>query len=463
MSTISNNKIKNNNLKLYIDFSNNKCINKNLISNVNWQVGTGSITESTSLYGISGYNLNGDTTENVREIGLDPFGYDTILWSAKNNDPASNGDGGWNSSLLPIDKTKMYRLSVWMNREVLGNGAFYFGTYTYNESITPQYLKYKSTGLTNSQSVNPYFTIFNPNVHTPTPPYISGTGSWNLFIAHLWPIGSQTGSNHQNSGVWTINSGKIGDLYGTNGEQMDFIMSDDSHYLTHRTYLYYSTDPTTVQKWCSPRIDLIDGTEPTPQELLKITYPVYDLAKTGVTMSNTIGNTSLTIDGGMKFNESKIITNFTPQSENATYEVWCRMDNYTNNYNMVFGNILPYMSFHSSGKFLLSNRYDSLQCNLFSNTDWETGKIYHVVYTHQFDGTNTNAKIYINGVLDTQTTFTGQYTETTSLYNFTIGDGRETNWYPIDGTVFSIKVYDTALDIKDVINNFETHKSKFGL
>ena len=347
----------------------------------------------------------------------------------------------------------MYRFSVWVNREVLGNGSFYFGLYSNDSELNAVYLKSKLTGLTYSSTINPYFTVGSGLSYLG-----SFNNNWALFVGHLWPMNSATGSNHIDSGCYTRELGKISDLT-ISSDRGDFIQVEESAYVRHRSYLYYSTDPTTVQKWCYPRIDLIDGTEPSIQDLLTSSDPIKDLSRNGITASFEY-NSGLTSDKAMIFNGSnKIITSFVPNETSATYEVWCELKEDSNNYNMVFGSTLPYLSFNNNGKILLSNRYDNLQCNMYSNTDWELNKIYHITYTYDFDGVDTTAKIYINGVLDNEDIFPGYYTPT--AYNFTLGDGRKTNWYPFNGNLYSIKVYNKVLSSEEVSKNYQIHKNRF--
>jgi len=188
---------------------------------------------------------NGDLGENYRVIDTDPWGKPTVVWEARPG-ATSNGDGGWNSDWFSVDPTKTYRISTWVRRTVTGNGIFYMGCYG-----LPAVLN-RSNGAANS---NPYFD------------YRAGLGStWILVVGHIWPIGSGAGAVHPDSGVYTVEDGRISNVGGNTGG--DCVFAEGTTLARHRSYLFYSTDVNTRQQWCYPRMDICDGTEPSITELL---------------------------------------------------------------------------------------------------------------------------------------------------------------------------------------------------
>ena len=50
----------------------------------------------------------------------------------------------------------------------------------------------------------------------------------------------------------------------------DFEMTSSTPNLTHRTYLYYNTNTSNRQYWWGPRIDMLDGNEPSVAALLNL-------------------------------------------------------------------------------------------------------------------------------------------------------------------------------------------------
>ncbi len=195
---------------------------------------------------VSGFNRNGSDLENFRVISKDPWGRDVVVWEAR-PDAVSGADGGWNSSTFSIDNSKMYRFSVWVKRNNNVNGRFYIGTNGYGS--TNGVLR-RNTGANNT---NPYFwtniTFFQPNV-------------WYLVVGHVWPVNSGTGSNYSDSGIYTVENGRVGNI------SLDYVWRGETTSARHRSYLYYATDTSQRQWFAYPRVDIIDGTEPTIEELL---------------------------------------------------------------------------------------------------------------------------------------------------------------------------------------------------
>lgn len=236
-----------------------------------WTIGTtGSQT---------GFSRNGLESENYIIEGQDPFGNIIPIWEAR-PDATSGADGGWNSDLFSIDNTKYYRFSTWVKRTVKGNGHFYLGTEGYNSANADIGVLYRSTGAVNT---NPYF-----NVNSNWGEWESGVeNKWYLVVGHIFPVNSGTGSNHPDSGVYDINGNKIKDA------EADFVWQTDVVKSRHRSYLYYSTDTSTRQQWCYPRVDVCDGSEPTISDLINgVDYEHYKILK-GEEKSGSIKKTGL--------------------------------------------------------------------------------------------------------------------------------------------------------------------------
>jgi hypothetical protein len=214
----------------------------NLIDPSTWTVGSGSVT---------GFTRNGADEENYRISATNPFGGEEIIWEARPG-ATSDADGGWNGTSFSIDNTKKYRFSVWVQRPVQGNGHFYLGTHGYG-SVNGVLQRNNGASTT-----NPYFTI-NSNWNE-----WGDNSSWYLAVGHVWPAGSGTGSNDSDSGIYST-SGTL--IY--NADAMDYVWLPETTSAHHRTYLYYSTVTATRQRWVYPRVDVVDGTEPSIQELVK--------------------------------------------------------------------------------------------------------------------------------------------------------------------------------------------------
>ena len=218
-----------------------------LLSWTNWVVGTGAVT---------GYTANGDGNSRIKD--QTPYNERNIVWDVSNQDATSDADGGWNTSFLAIDNSKMYRFSVWIRRKTIGNGSTYLGTNGLNSSSTNIGILQRDTGAVDT---NPYFA---------TSSWGSLSASdWYLFVGHVWPLSSGTGSTHVDSGIYKMSSlGTSSMIANKLPITRDFIWQTGVVSTNHRAYLYYSTNTSTNQQFYQPRIDICDGNEPSIADLL---------------------------------------------------------------------------------------------------------------------------------------------------------------------------------------------------
>ena len=354
MSTIEGStKITTSGLKIHIDFSNKRCYSPNMMNYSCWTTGSGSINENLSLYGISGYELNGSTEENIRVLGEDPFGNtNAIVWRSNSIDgmsnvppPGNDGDGGWNSSTISIDSSKMYRFSIWMKKNNAdgGSGRVYFGhnSYTKTGSMTD------STGKFNSfQTTNTYFN-YPQDVNIP---YLGGVDTWSLVVGHIWPSSTvagtiEPGSNinnfslplsysHPDSGIWTKTSGKVGNLLGDDipsygGNATDWVWNSNTVKVKQRAYLYYSNIITSTASFIYPRIDLVTGYEPNIKELLQGVEPVRNLAENGTIWAKHQTNWSTDAGGCLKLKRDNFMGMLGTMSSSYTLRaasIWFKLD-----------------------------------------------------------------------------------------------------------------------------------------
>ena len=99
---------------------------------------------------------------------------------------------------------------------------------------------------------------------------------------------------------------------------------------------------------------------------------------------------------------------------------------------------------------------------LLSNSTLELERWYHVAYTFEFDGgTVATQKIYINGVLDAQTTqsnYIDGYVESTQYLGY---DWRFFQYF--NGDIASVKVYNKTLTAAEIQTNFNHYKTRYNL
>lgn len=207
---------------------------QNLLDMSAWSIGTGSTT---------GFSQNGATAENTREWGEGPHGNRVILWKAS-PDINSDADGGWSSGYISINHTKMYRLSVWIKKMNSNDGTTYLGTGAIGGDLL-----YVNTGVPNS---NPYF--FSSD--------LPELDKWYLLVSYVHGSGDNS----------TASLGKIYD--GVTGKAMqglrDFKLQASTTHIRHRSYLFYDTNTLDRQYFYAPRMEEVNGNEPTIAELLGI-------------------------------------------------------------------------------------------------------------------------------------------------------------------------------------------------
>lgn len=209
---------------------------QNLLDLSDWTIGTGSAGVLAQ---------NGSTNENTREWGIGPHGNRVILWKASPGS-SSNADGGWNSSYLPIDHTKIYRFSVWIKKTNSNSGTTYFGPRVTGGDNALYY------ATSTSKTSNPYF--FSSD--------LPSLNKWYLLVSYV-----------QGSG--DTNSSYLGEMYdGETGNVVrtlrSFKFQTTATQMIHRSYLYYDTNTSNRQYFYAPRMEVVNGNEPSIAELLGI-------------------------------------------------------------------------------------------------------------------------------------------------------------------------------------------------
>ncbi|PWB20800.1 DUF6443 domain-containing protein [Flavobacterium sp. HTF] len=186
---------------------------------------------------ISFFTQNGGLTENIRINGQNPFGKIDRLWRCI-NDAASDADGGWNTSLIPVDKTQSYQYAVWVKRTGGQNGTTYHGT----QNVV---------NLDGSANSNPYFWYGN----------LPALDTWYLMVGMIHPA-TYAGGYSGISGVYDMAGNKV--LNGT-----DFKWSSTTIDAYFRSYLYYSTDLGVSQYFYNPLLQKIDGNQASISGIIK--------------------------------------------------------------------------------------------------------------------------------------------------------------------------------------------------
>ena len=219
---------------------------QNLLDTSSWTVSSGDVT---------GFSQNGSTSENNREYGSGPKGTSVLLWKASPDAESTGPDGGWNSLLYNIDYKKTYLLVIWLKKTNSNSGSSYFGFHSLEGGL------HHSLKLDGNLNTNPYFWSGD----------LPQLNKWYLLVGYVH------GSNYNS----TVNYGGIYD--GSTGEKVkaitDFKFKSTATKLRHRTYLYYDGNTSDRQYFYAPRMELVDGNEPSVEELLEINSSDTNLLK----------------------------------------------------------------------------------------------------------------------------------------------------------------------------------------
>ncbi|MBO9620877.1 MAG: hypothetical protein J7539_17785 [Niabella sp.] len=204
---------------------------QNLLDLSSWLPGSG----STAFF-----QKNGDDNENAREWGTGPNSSRVVLWKATPvAGNGTDGDGGWNSAVTSINPDAMYRLSIWIKKENSQGGLTYFGCAGANVAY-----------LNNTGEGNPYFFYG----HLPE------LNKWYLLVGYVH--GSGDGSTENLGGIYD----------GVTGAKVlsctDFKFLPGQSNLLHRSYLYYDSNTSDRQYFYGPRLEVVNGNEPSVASLL---------------------------------------------------------------------------------------------------------------------------------------------------------------------------------------------------
>ena len=430
-------------LVLSLDAANTKSYIKNSIINMStWTLGSG---------GCTNYSQNGNTNENERITGTNPWGNSTIVWETRASGDG-NDDGGWNTGYFSVDYTKLYRFSVWVKRTSdSAGGTFYLG---YGGCV------YR---FDNVQECNPYWHCGGTSELT--------KDQWYLFVGHIFPSDYSGNSAHPNTGIWTIQSGKVGNINGCNiGVDCKFVANTTSAY--HRTYHFYCADNTTRLHLYNPRVDLCDGNEPTITELLtKSPAILYDLTNSynsqlvsGVTYNSAnMGSlvfdgvddyidTNLTIDTSTSYSYTLCGWSVTPNKQ--AYDINIIGNGYggsDNGFNIGLEGASPryWMSWGNSGKYAIT-------ASEITNNIWFFWTLVanQGLATYYINCVSKDTMNYTSGGNNGRSIIIGARRNSSSPYQ------PQQFW---NGKQSYVQIYNRALSQTEITQNYNATKSRYGL
>ena len=444
-------------LILYLDAANTKSVlgRRSLINWANWTTGSG---------GVSGYNQNGQTIENERVIATNPWGVNDVVWESR---PSGNGndDGGWNTDWFNIDRTKLYRFSVWVRRtSSTSGGTFYLGMFANGDG----------SRRTDNSAVegNAYWECSGTGVLT--------QNQWYLWVGHCYPSDTTYTGRHPDTGYYTTTGGRVGNINGCNiGAAGDLKWSSNSTQGIHRTYHYYCGDNTTRLQFYQPRVDLVDGSEPSITQLLQDAgsywYDLTSLNNTGKPVNGTSYNSSnygsIVFDGSNDYVSvpSNSTLNLTSQ---GTISVWIypntlTQGSFTNLVSRNTGGSVNLQSYTLSWRQTSNGLYAQIcnGANGYNDLLASFPTVANVWYNIVFVWNGAQLILYNNGVVvaSSAQTINCQVLETTlDIGGFTYkgaGGDQET----FNGRISQVQIYNRGLTLAEVLRNFNGNKKRYGI
>lgn len=466
----------------------------------------------------SGWDIQSELEEFSIQYVTDPWSRTAKAWTGTQSVGRSaitgsdnGGDGGYNSPSVTVDPTKLYRFSVWTRRIRVGgsnSGTFYMGLYALDSGgtilpvTTANGAAFQTGGAT-----NPYF--YGTKSDT-----VIQNNEWQLWVAHVHPTGTSPG-NRPESGKYTTTSSiiEIGGVptgitaTGNSAPAFtqDFAWNANTQSAQIRSYMFSSDTDGERQEWMLPRIDLVDGTEPSIVDL--ITNGANTIQTTGSSGRSLVLTDNVTLEsaqrGSMVFDgkNAAVITDTNSRlSETGTVECWVRSNQNGNAYNMFLGKNIPYFSASYTGTNFSFNMFDRYRIKTGTDSSGNpvytaTGQAlptpsqylsntwYNVVFTFQYNSQNQTVvrKLYVNGALVTQDTVFDTIGRDGSgdTYNWVLGDGQEprqlfnttspdglrniSRWYPFIGAISAFRYYDRVLTPTEITQNYNAIRGRYGL
>lgn len=190
-----------------------------------------------------------------------------------------------------------------------------------------------------------------------------------------------------------------------------------------------------------------------------------DLSGNGNNGTLVNGTSYVSASGGaLSFDgvDDRVETTAQTYGNNMTWTAWINCAQEASYFNMFMGNHLPYFGFLNGNSLIFSNYINNSQQSVVSTgAPLSLNTWYYVAFTTEYDGTNTIAKIYINGGFNQSGQFAGA--QGNLGYNFTIGDGHIPTWYPFKGKVSSVGIHNITLSASQINQNFNALRGRYGL
>ncbi|MEK6933325.1 MAG: hypothetical protein AABW75_00440 [Nanoarchaeota archaeon] len=191
------------------------------------------INTGQNAYGFEPVGQNGENSI-LKSAG--PYGNEIVVWRGKSaaNDEEESEDGGLKAKVNIFYIDKIHRFSVWAKK----TGGY----------------------IDDGKDVGTYFDLDGSNI------FCNGKlllNKWYLFVGYLYPSNMQLPSV-VNTGIYDPETGLKISGFVCN----DINMISGQVTYSYRAYLYSDMNPSGEQYFYAPRVDIVDGTEPSIYDLL---------------------------------------------------------------------------------------------------------------------------------------------------------------------------------------------------
>lgn len=186
-----------------------------------------------------GMGLNGSYDESRFVEGFTPYGSKSTLWEMSTNNADDYGsDGGFSTGRFSCDDKKTYRYAIFA-KQTIKNGKVYLGS---SQATT--------NNLDGSRNGNPYFW-------SGTLPEVN---KWYLIVGYMQPESATTETGK--SGLYDPETGK------RVSSGLDFKIRPGATEQYARAYFYYSQNTDAKAYFFAPRVDEVNGNEPSLTSLM---------------------------------------------------------------------------------------------------------------------------------------------------------------------------------------------------
>ncbi len=297
------------------------------------------------------------------------------------------------------------------------------------------------------------------------------SGSWYLFVGHAFGSGSGSGSVHPDTGVYDITGSKI-----YSGVDCVLRTNPANTRILHRAYLYYATGSAgnTMHQWFFyPRVDVLDGTQPSISDLLNNNPNKF---------KNLVNPNQFAYIQGNLNTISKSFGGYnTPASQTDQYIVLPEscLQSLTNGYEWTLeywmeplsdlnGRYGPTMTVSGGNDFLIS--YSTSDFYIYTSTLSSGTNPTYTINTPMLVTITRNTstwRIYKNGIFAAEYSYVSADTKTITGWiadqeqdaikgGFDSLQNVNANWY-------NFKLYDGILSDAEILNNYTVTKTKYGL